>query len=271
VRKRLPTARMLERGLRDSEDLRNPALSPCMRGGERLATEKWQLVNGAEKCPLFAAPLLRFWGGGGRGKRTIVRRKISDAPTERTGLFTGWIEIGPQPPCPPGLRHARRTKRSSRHSMEPYGYWGEIASGVISADMSGNLERWFRVKLGELDQWITLVARPRHFGGHQWYFLCPTLKSPVSVLWNRFRRRQGWGRQVAYQSQFCDETDRAHLGKSCLKNRLIAELDPDEWDLPPKPKWMRWATYDRHVARYDHHEAVLDSGILAAAAKFLGE
>src|SRR6267142_1338299 len=23
-----------------------------------------------------------------------------------------------------------------------------------------------------------------------------------------------------------------------------AELDPDEWDFPPKPKWMRWATYN---------------------------
>jgi hypothetical protein len=23
--------------------------------------------------------------------------------------------------------------------------------------------------------------------------------------------------------------------------------DPDEWDLPPKPKWMRWHTYNRYV------------------------
>jgi hypothetical protein len=35
------------------------------------------------------------------------------------------------------------------------------------------------------------------------------------------------------------------------KRRLIADLDPDEWDLPPKPKWMRWQTYRRYEAWFD--------------------
>ena len=39
-------------------------------------------------------------------------------------------------------------------------YWGEVASGMISADMSAQEEGWFRIKLGSLDQWITLVSRP---------------------------------------------------------------------------------------------------------------
>ena len=30
-----------------------------------------------------------------------------------------------------------------------------------------------RLLLGSLDQLIDLVALPRHFGGFQWYFLCP--------------------------------------------------------------------------------------------------
>ena len=29
--------------------------------------------------------------------------------------------------------------------------------------------------------------------------------------------------------------NRAHLGKARIKARLIANLDPDEWDVPPKP------------------------------------
>jgi hypothetical protein len=37
--------------------------------------------------------------------------------------------------------------------------------------------------------------------------------------------------------------------------------------LPPKPKWMRWETYNRHVARYDHYEDILDYGCVALAAK----
>ena len=36
--------------------------------------------------------------------------------------------------------------------------------------------------------------------------------------------------------------DKAHQGQAKIKLRLIADLDPDEWDLPPKPKWMRWST-----------------------------
>jgi hypothetical protein len=54
-------------------------------------------------------------------------------------------------------------------------YIGErIAWGIITADMSGASEGWFHIQLGQLDQQITLIARPRHIGGRQWYFLCPS-------------------------------------------------------------------------------------------------
>ena len=46
-------------------------------------------------------------------------------------------------------------------------YWGDIARGLISADMTGKHEGWFRIQLGSLDQWVTLVPRARHFGGRQ--------------------------------------------------------------------------------------------------------
>jgi hypothetical protein len=65
---------------------------------------------------------------------------------------------------------------------------------------------------------------------------------------------------VAYASQFNDATGRAHLGQSRIKSRLIGQNDPDEWDLPPKPKWMRWRTYNRLEGQFDHYEAVLDYG-----------
>ena len=47
-----------------------------------------------------------------------------------------------------------------------HSYWGEIATGMISADMSGKDEGWFRSQLGSLDQLIILVPRARHFGGN---------------------------------------------------------------------------------------------------------
>ena len=156
-------------------------------------------------------------------------------------------------------------------------YWGEIASGFITANMEGRYEGWLRIQIGDLDQWIILVPRPRHFGGYQWYFVCPVINRDCSVIWlppgaSRFCSRQKWGRRrVAYASQFADRDNRAHLGQATIKARLIGDLDPDEWDLPPKPKWMRWRTYNRYVERYDGYEEILDYGIAELMAKFLSK
>ena len=96
----------------------------------------------------------------------------------------------------------------------------------------------------------------------------------VDATWwsTRFCSRQSWGsRRVAYSSQFLDRDNRAHRGKAKIKSRLIADLDPDEWELPPKPKWMRWRTYNRYVDQFDKYEAILEDGILELMAKFLGK
>jgi hypothetical protein len=150
----------------------------------------------------------------------------------------------------------------------------EVAAGVITADMSGRHEGWFRIQIGQLDQWITLVSCPRRFGGTQWYFLCPYMNRRASVLWKPFGARdfacrQRWKRQVAYSSQFQSATDRAHYGQAKINSRLcsIGGFNPEEWDLPPKPKWMRWRTYNRAVRKFDHYEAILDAGTLALVAK----
>ena len=59
----------------------------------------------------------------------------------------------------------------------------EVAAGRVSADMTDDRRGWFRLQLGDLDQRIDLVAAPRHFGGRQWYFVCPRTAQRVSVLW----------------------------------------------------------------------------------------
>ena len=96
----------------------------------------------------------------------------------------------------------------------------------------------------------------------------------ASVLWkppgaSRFCSRQAWGRRVAYATQFLDADNRAHRGKAKIKQRLIGKCDPDEWELPPKPKWMRWRTYNRWVERFDCYEEILERGIVELMAKRL--
>jgi hypothetical protein len=152
----------------------------------------------------------------------------------------------------------------------------EIASGLITANMEGSHEGWLRIQLGKLDQWIILAPRPCHFGGQQWYFICPVMNRRVSILWkppgaSRFCSRQTWGRQVAYASQFLDRENRAHRGKGKIKSRLIGDLDPDEWEFPPKPKWMRWPTYSRYEQKFDAYEGILDQGCAELVAKFKNE
>ena len=98
-----------------------------------------------------------------------------------------------------------------------------------------------------------------------------------SVVWlppgaNRFCSRQMWGtRRVAYASQFADPDNRAHIGKAKIKAKLIGDLDPDEWELPPKPKWMRLKTYNRYVERFDRYESVLEDGIEELLNKFFSK
>jgi hypothetical protein len=144
-------------------------------------------------------------------------------------------------------------------------YTGEtVATALITTHLQSDYGGWFRIQIGELDQWIALVAQPRHFGGRQWYFKSPVTGRCCSALWmppgaRRFCGRHEWGRQVAYASQFGTPVDRAHRGKAKIKARLIGTCDPDEWDLPPKPKWMRWHTYNRQVEKFDHYEGMLDA------------
>ena len=138
--------------------------------------------------------------------------------------------------------------------------------------MRGDSGGWFRIRIGSLDQRVELRSQRRRYGGRQWYFVCPVTARLVAVLWKppgakSFCSRQTWGRQVAYLSQFSDVTSRAHLGKAKIKALLIADEDPDAWDLPPKPKWMRWSTYNRYVERFDRYERHLDYGCAALAAR----
>jgi hypothetical protein len=65
--------------------------------------------------------------------------------------------------------------------------------------------------------------------------------------------------------------DRAHLGQAKIKARLIGDCDPDEWDLPPKPKWMRWRTYNRHVQKFDAYEDIRDRHLFAAVASLMAQ
>ena len=68
--------------------------------------------------------------------------------------------------------------------------WRDAGSGELIAFGSCYSDaQWpeeggsLNVSLGGLRQEIRLQAVPRHFGGHQWYFVCPFASRLCSVLW----------------------------------------------------------------------------------------
>ena len=152
-----------------------------------------------------------------------------------------------------------------------------IGFALITANLCDPATSWLRIQAPSIDQQITLVSCPRHFGGRQWYFVCPITHRRASVLWmppgaKEFCSRQAWGRKVAYRSQFQTIYNRGHAGKAKIKARLIGDLDPDDWELPPKPKWMRQRTYNRLVERFEAYDDMTypdDSTLFALAARLM--
>jgi len=140
-------------------------------------------------------------------------------------------------------------------------------TGVIPAALNGEKAGTLGVKFPQIDfaQEIQFVSRKRHFGGRQYYFVCPVSGRLASVLWrpsgaSRFACRQAWRGQVGYATQFADPCDRAHLAKRKIRRRLG---DVDEFDdLPPRPKHMRHATYERWRERYNAQQQRLDDALM---------
>ncbi len=151
----------------------------------------------------------------------------------------------------------------------------ETGSANLWADLTAPTAGTLDIQLSHFRQQIDLRSQPRHFGGRQWYFECPRTGRLVTSLWlpngaRRFASRHAWPRQVAYSSQFQAPHQRA------LKRafRIREQLHPSPAFhgigdiLPPKPKHMRWATYEKILEMLDHHEAICDAHTVRLMVRF---
>jgi hypothetical protein len=56
------------------------------------------------------------------------------------------------------------------------------------------------------------------------------------------------------------------------KREGISDLEPDDWELPPKPKWMRWRTYNGLAERFQAYDDMTypdDSTFCVLAARLM--
>jgi hypothetical protein len=175
--------------------------------------------------------------------------------------------------------------RLAKHSFIKYGSattekqirWSRsgsfVAAGCVSADMSMDCTGWLQIWIGAFNQRITLVAKPRHFGGRQWYFVCPATGRLASIVWKptgaaSFCSRHAWAGKVAYLSQFGSWIDRAHLGKARIAEKIGKNWDPDQHTFPPRPKGMRTGTYERLANKFGAYQAALDNGLEEVARRY---
>ena len=157
-----------------------------------------------------------------------------------------------------------------------YRYSGDlIASGWVTSDLSQERDGWLRLELGSLVQSIALEATPRHYGGRQWYFVCPQTGRRASVLWKPpgakyFASRQTWGRQVAYGSQFEAPHDRALSAAQDIRYWLAGKdyISVIDGIPPPKPKGMHWSTYERIMSRCEGYEMIANQYLIAHLARW---
>jgi hypothetical protein len=108
---------------------------------------------------------------------------------------------------------------------------------------------------------VRLLTSPQWFGGLRWWFQCPRTGRRAVKLFLPLGGHQFWSRHaygLGYASQREDRMGCAQLQAEKIYRQLGGE---GHWmdDPPPKPKWMRWRTYDRLAAKLDTYNARFDS------------
>jgi hypothetical protein len=163
-----------------------------------------------------------------------------------------------------GPRSGRPTVESAlRLDVDSIMRWGLIQQGSqVAAQMSfnfhddqidvkfesyaGDWDSWLRLRYSIADYWsgeelriddkVYLATTCPHFGGLRWWFRCPRSGRRVRKLYLPLGGRHFWSRhayRLPYLSQRGTRIDRAHRGQAKIKARLIGNLDPGDWDLPP--------------------------------------
>lgn len=118
------------------------------------------------------------------------------------------------------------------------------------------------------------------FGGYRWYLRCPQTGRRCQCLYlpsgaTYFRSRQGFSCRLQYRSQHHGPYDRLLDRRARVAAKVLRGGSPEwrdkyrDWDIAPKPKGMRWATYERHFADWEHYERQIN-GYLQSYVEKLG-
>jgi hypothetical protein len=159
------------------------------------------------------------------------------------------------------------TNTSTGERIGSIGYEAHLGQESGRVRLKYTTTRWDGEKR-ESDYWIELETTPQPFGGRRWWFVCPRTGRRAAKLYlpngaYTFASRQAY--RLAYHSQREAPHDRALRRAFKLRGRLGA--DGGIGDYVPKPKWMRWPTYDRKLEEIFAAEEVVDAHLLGFVQK----
>jgi hypothetical protein len=121
-------------------------------------------------------------------------------------------------------------------------------------------------------QTIQLITTTPPYGGRRWWLLCPSIGRRVMKLHLPYGARVFASRQayrLGYAVQRQSARDQAYRRARKARARIGGSLNLME-RLPAKPKWMRWATYWRHVGACERAERQTLEFLAASAERILG-
>lgn len=112
------------------------------------------------------------------------------------------------------------------------------------------------------DYTINLESTPQPFGGQRWWFLCPRTNRRCTKLHlppGAFTFASRQSHRLAYRSQRETPYNRALSRAFKLRDRLGSK--DGIGDYIPKPKGMRWATFQRQIAEVEAAEEIVDANL----------
>jgi len=169
------------------------------------------------------------------------RRKADRGASTRCHATTAGVLTWPHPRCGEQSIGYRATLGPER---------GDLWLSWATADPSTGQEQ-------EREQWIELRSTAQPLGGRRWWFACYNdlvWKLHLPAGSSRFASRREHG--LAYRSQRQSPRDRAVSRAWKARSRVDAVGGIGGPCF--KPKWMRWHTFDRLMAKVERAEEIVN-------------
>jgi hypothetical protein len=170
----------------------------------------------------------------------------------------------------------RRMLTPGRSSTLTWSWDGEQTGSITLVAQSDGVRLMYRTKDREgapidVNELVAFVYTATRFGGRRQWLRCLRCGRGCRKIYGGcyFRCRRCYRLRYASQSERADQRamDRARKIAKRLHDRWGGTTE-EEYEFPPKPPRMRWATYNRLEEQYDEMENRWALGIMTRLARF---